>query len=408
MGQSDRARQASRRAASSRPAVRSRPRLELLEDPHTVERREFQFRRQLRLSVTNSSSNGGGRLERRRQARPGSGQQRSTASACCWATATALSRPLNTRRRRPSYCVVVADFNGDGKPDLAVANDSNTQHRQRPARQRRRHLPGRPATYAVGHGPDAVAVGDFNGDGKPDLAVANDGSSVTSACCWATATAPSRPPNFAVGGHAHSVAVGDFNGDGKLDLAVANRRQHRQRAAGQRRRHLPGAQQLRRRRAVPSPWRWATSTATASSTWPCANSSSGNVSVLLGNGDGTFQAAQTSTSGVPVPHRWPSATSTATASSTWLVANYRQQQRERAAGQRRRHLPGRRRTSPPAPDPAPWRWATSTATASPTWQWPTNTNNTVSVLLNQLVTTTAMSGPASSIYAQPSPTVPPS
>src|SRR6266851_22740 len=33
-----------------------------------------------------------------------------------------------------------------------------------------------PANYAVGYSPHSVAVGDFNGDGKPDLAVANDGS----------------------------------------------------------------------------------------------------------------------------------------------------------------------------------------------------------------------------------------
>ena len=38
-------------------------------------------------------------------------------------------------------------------------------------------------------------------------------------------------------------------------------------------------------------WRWRTSTATASPTWPSQTSAADNVSVLLGNGDGTFQAA---------------------------------------------------------------------------------------------------------------------
>ena len=47
-------------------------------------------------------------------------------------------------------------------------------------------------SYAAGSGPVSVAVGDFNGDGKPDLAVANQGAATTSACSWAMATAPSR------------------------------------------------------------------------------------------------------------------------------------------------------------------------------------------------------------------------
>jgi hypothetical protein len=67
-----------------------------------------------------------------------------------------------------------------------------------------------------------VTVGDFNGDGKLDLAVANDlGNNVsvllgTGTGSFGTAT------NFTVGSNPRSVTVGDFNGDGKLDLAVAS------------------------------------------------------------------------------------------------------------------------------------------------------------------------------------------
>ena len=119
--------------------------------------------------------------------------------------------------------VAVGDFNLDGKPDLAVANvDSNnvtillgngiggfTQ----PA--------GSPV--GAGTGPLSVAVGDFNLDGKPDLAVANAGGGVTILLGNGTGgfTQPAGSP-VGAGITPISVAVGDFNLDGKPDLAVAN------------------------------------------------------------------------------------------------------------------------------------------------------------------------------------------
>ena len=67
--------------------------------------------------------------------------------------------------------VVTADFNGDGRLDLAVANYGE-QHRERAAGQRRRHVPAGPELRHR-HGPRSLAVGDFNADGKLDLATAN-------------------------------------------------------------------------------------------------------------------------------------------------------------------------------------------------------------------------------------------
>ncbi len=71
-----------------------------------------------------------------------------------------------------------------------------------------------PANYGAGSGPQSVAVGDFNGDGNPDLAVANFGDNNVSILLGNGAGGFGAATNFAVGIYPQSVAVGDFNGDG--------------------------------------------------------------------------------------------------------------------------------------------------------------------------------------------------
>ena len=76
--------------------------------------------------------------------------------------------------------------------------------------------------FGAGSFPQSVAVGDFNGDGKFDLAVANSGSNNVSVLLGNGDGSFQAARSFGAGSTPRSVAVGDFNGDGVQDLAVAN------------------------------------------------------------------------------------------------------------------------------------------------------------------------------------------
>src|SRR5262249_14648056 len=73
----------------------------------------------------------------------------------------------------------------------------------------------------VGDGPNFVAVGDFNGDGKRDLAVANSFGTTVSIRLGGGQGGFAPLADVAVGGNPEAVAVADFNRDGHQDLAVA-------------------------------------------------------------------------------------------------------------------------------------------------------------------------------------------
>lgn len=68
----------------------------------------------------------------------------------------------------------------------------------------------------------AIAMGDFNSDGKADLAVANWSSDIVSVFLGNADGTFQPAVNYEAGTDTYSVAVGDFNGDGKADLAVAS------------------------------------------------------------------------------------------------------------------------------------------------------------------------------------------
>ncbi len=118
--------------------------------------------------------------------------------------------------------IVTADFNGDGKLDVAVTayegnmvyillgNGDGTF--------------GTPTAITVGNDPYAIVAGDFNNDGKLDLAVANGGDNTVTLLLGngdGTFTQAAGSP-YSVGKFPYQIVAADFNGDGKLDLAVAN------------------------------------------------------------------------------------------------------------------------------------------------------------------------------------------
>ena len=132
---------------------------------------------------------------------------------------TATNFPVGTY----ADSVAVGDFNGDLKPDLAVANRFNVDV-----------LLGNGAgsfdvatNFPVGDENRWVAVGDFDGDLKPDLAVAVASSRASSQNSIGVllgngAGGFGAATYFPVGTSPFSVAVGDFNGDLNPDVAVAN------------------------------------------------------------------------------------------------------------------------------------------------------------------------------------------
>jgi hypothetical protein len=120
--------------------------------------------------------------------------------------------------------VTVGDFNRDGRQDLAVANSSlaNVAVLIGNGAGGFATAPGSPVR--VGSDPASIAVGDFNGDGNQDIATANQGSdNVTILLGNGTgAFAPALGSPIAVGIFPRSVVVGDFNRDGRQDLVVAS------------------------------------------------------------------------------------------------------------------------------------------------------------------------------------------
>ena len=184
---------------------------------------------------------------------------------------TAGSNPPTTASNDSAPALIVAaDFNGDGKLDLATADSSNTLTFLQGngdgtfSQTGTMSLPGNAFTYML--------VGDFNGDGKPDIVLSSNPDIVLSS----TTSFSPTPFNLTLltgkgdGTFVQStlsltsinegpIAVGDFNGDGKTDVVV-------------------GSEPL-----------------------TDDSSNTGVITVLLSNGDGTFTSGYTqNTTGAPI------------------------------------------------------------------------------------------------------------
>jgi len=138
-----------------------------------------------------------------------------------------FTQTLNTATGIDPVGVATADFNGDGIPDIVTANEvSNTVSVLQGKGDGTFSVVSSPV---VGNLPGAVVVGDFNGDGKADLAVTNAGAQLTNSSWVVTILLGNGDGMFTAAGNESvmgvgslALCVGDFNGDGIADLAVAN------------------------------------------------------------------------------------------------------------------------------------------------------------------------------------------
>lgn len=120
------------------------------------------------------------------------------------------------------FSMVTGDFNGDGVADLATVNSTSKNLTVLLGNGSGGFTASNSGPYPLGNDPTGMAMGDFNGDGIPDLAIANSGDSTITVLLGNGSggfTAATGSP-VSGAGFPSSIAIGDFNGDGMADLAI--------------------------------------------------------------------------------------------------------------------------------------------------------------------------------------------
>ena len=125
-----------------------------------------------------------------------------------------------------NYSIAIGDLNGDGKPDIAVTNGFDYTI----SVFRNTSTSGTisfdvPVNYAAGSYPNSVSIGDLDGDGKPDLVVTNYYTSSISVFrntgAGGTISFDAKV-DFPTADYPNGVSIGDLDVDGKPDIVVVN------------------------------------------------------------------------------------------------------------------------------------------------------------------------------------------
>jgi hypothetical protein len=209
--------------------------------------------------------------------------------------------PIDTVIWEEPLAMAAADFNADGRSDLVYSFTDlmNWEHTVVAVLlsdgQGGFTLPVDRINELNGTNPVGLAVGDVNADGRVDVVTANDQAGTVSVLLGNGDGTLSydwhSPRDFAAGLSPRAVAVGDFTGDGKADLVVA----------GQSVNMLAGRGDGTFDTTISHPVSGGPHTAVGTADFNAdgrrdaivTDQSAGTVSVLLGNGNGTLQAART-------------------------------------------------------------------------------------------------------------------